>query len=63
VTKLIKELDAATAKNADAKMGSFFVFLSRGGGRPDTPSRNQRHSGEALGTNSRGDSRSDAGEG
>jgi len=28
VTKLIKELDAATAKNGDAKMGSFFVFLS-----------------------------------
>jgi hypothetical protein len=28
VTKLIKELDAATAKNSDAKMGSFFVFLS-----------------------------------
>ena len=28
VTKLIKEIDAATAKNSDAKMGSFFVFLS-----------------------------------
>jgi hypothetical protein len=28
VTKLIKEIDAATAKNADQKMGSFFVFLS-----------------------------------
>jgi hypothetical protein len=28
VTKLIKEIDAATVKNADAKMGSFFVFLS-----------------------------------
>ena len=28
VTKLIKELDAATAKNGDAKMGTFFVFLS-----------------------------------
>jgi hypothetical protein len=28
VTKLIKEIDAATAKNSDEKMGSFFVFLS-----------------------------------
>jgi hypothetical protein len=28
VEKLIKELDAATVKNADAKMGSFFVFLN-----------------------------------
>jgi hypothetical protein len=28
VEKLIKEIDAATAKNSDAKMGSFFVFLS-----------------------------------
>jgi hypothetical protein len=28
VEKLIKELDAATANNSDAKMGSFFVFLS-----------------------------------
>jgi len=28
VTKLIKEIDAVTAKNGDAKMGSFFVFLS-----------------------------------
>ncbi len=28
VKKLIKELDAATVKNGDAKMGSFFVFLS-----------------------------------
>jgi hypothetical protein len=28
VKKLIKELDAATVKNSDAKMGSFFVFLS-----------------------------------
>jgi hypothetical protein len=28
VKKLIKEIDAATAKNEDAKMGSFFVFLS-----------------------------------
>jgi hypothetical protein len=28
VQKLIKELDAATVKNTDAKMGSFFVFLS-----------------------------------
>jgi hypothetical protein len=28
VTKLIREVDAATAKNSDAKMGSFFVFLS-----------------------------------
>jgi hypothetical protein len=28
VQKLVKELDAATAKNSDAKMGSFFVFLS-----------------------------------
>ena len=28
VKKLIKEIDAATAKNSDAKMGSFFVFLS-----------------------------------
>jgi hypothetical protein len=28
VQKLIKEIDAATVKNADAKMGSFFVFLS-----------------------------------
>ena len=28
VEKLVKELDAATAKNSDAKMGSFFVFLS-----------------------------------
>jgi hypothetical protein len=27
VTKLVKELDAATVKNGDAKMGSFFVFL------------------------------------
>jgi len=28
VKKLIKELDGATVKNGDAKMGSFFVFLS-----------------------------------
>jgi hypothetical protein len=28
VKKLIKEIDAATAKNGEAKMGSFFVFLS-----------------------------------
>lgn len=28
VRKLVKELDAATVKNSDAKMGSFFVFLS-----------------------------------
>jgi len=28
VEKLVKELDAATVKNSDAKMGSFFVFLS-----------------------------------
>ena len=28
VTRLIKELDAATGKNGDAKMGCFFVFLS-----------------------------------
>ncbi|HKI37979.1 MAG TPA: hypothetical protein VKA46_39360 [Gemmataceae bacterium] len=28
VKKLIKELDAATVKNSDANMGSFFVFLS-----------------------------------
>ena len=28
VKKLIKELDTATVKNGDAKMGSFFVFLS-----------------------------------
>ncbi len=28
VKKLVKELDAATVKNSDAKMGSFFVFLS-----------------------------------
>ncbi len=28
VKKLIKEIDAATVKNSDAKMGSFFVFLS-----------------------------------
>jgi hypothetical protein len=27
VKKLIKEVDAATVKNGDAKMGSFFVFL------------------------------------
>jgi hypothetical protein len=28
LTKLIKEIDQATAKNKDAKMGSFVVFLS-----------------------------------
>ena len=28
LTKLIKQLDAATAKNSEAKMGSFVVFLS-----------------------------------
>jgi hypothetical protein len=28
VTKLIKKIDAETAKNSDCKMGSFFVFLS-----------------------------------
>jgi len=28
LTKLIKQLDEATAKNKDAKMGSFVVFLS-----------------------------------
>jgi hypothetical protein len=28
VKKLIKDIDAATVKNTDAKMGSFFVFLS-----------------------------------
>jgi hypothetical protein len=27
VTKLVKQLDAATVKHSDAKMGSFFVFL------------------------------------
>ncbi len=29
LTKLIKEIDAATAKNQSAKMGSFVVFLSK----------------------------------
>jgi hypothetical protein len=28
VKKLIKDIDAATVKNSDAKMGSFFVFCS-----------------------------------
>jgi hypothetical protein len=28
VTKLVKQIDAATAKNGGANMGSFFVFLS-----------------------------------